>query len=156
MEIGPGLVTLLGGAPGAGKTAFVMQLVVDAMVLTPSLRVLVCNVEMPWEVLLSRQLARFSGIDLRTIRYRQFRAEHQWRLEHGFDRIEHVANRLAFLQPPFEMGRILRAAKDFRADLIVFWITSNELLRLGSQATDAEKLMRTWRQSGNLLAMARR
>ena len=119
MEIGPGLVTLLGGAPGAGKTAFVMQLVVDGMVLTRTLRVLVCNVEMPWEVLLSRQLARFSGIDLRTIRYRQFREEHHWRLEHGFDRIGHVANRLAFLQPPFDMGRILRVANDFRADLIV-------------------------------------
>jgi replicative DNA helicase len=35
LEVGPGLVTLLGGAPGAGKTAFAMQLVVDALRLNP-------------------------------------------------------------------------------------------------------------------------
>ena len=47
LEIGPGLVTLFGGAPGAGKTAFAMQAVTDALRLTPTLRALVCNVEMP-------------------------------------------------------------------------------------------------------------
>ncbi len=46
IEIGPGLVTLLGGAPGAGKTAFAMQGGIDALRLTPTLRALVCNVEM--------------------------------------------------------------------------------------------------------------
>ena len=29
-ELSPGIVTLLGGAPGAGKTALVMQVVVEA------------------------------------------------------------------------------------------------------------------------------
>ena len=46
LEIGPGLVTLLGGAPGAGKTALTMQLLIDALRLTPTLRAVVCNVEM--------------------------------------------------------------------------------------------------------------
>jgi replicative DNA helicase len=45
IEIGPKLVTLLGGAPGAGKTAFTMQAVVDALRLTTTLRALVCNIE---------------------------------------------------------------------------------------------------------------
>jgi len=56
IEIGPGLVTLIGGAPGSGKTAFTMQLVVDALRLTESLRVLVCNIEMPPSILLDRLL----------------------------------------------------------------------------------------------------
>src|SRR5215813_9297470 len=56
LEIGPGLVALIGGAPGAGKTAFTMQLLVDALRLTPTLRAVVCNVEMPPAVLLDRQL----------------------------------------------------------------------------------------------------
>ena len=64
IEIGPGSVALLGGAPGAGKTAFTMQLVIDALRLTPTLRVVCCNVEMPVGVLLDRQLARLSGVDL--------------------------------------------------------------------------------------------
>ena len=80
IEIGPGLVTLFGGAPGAGKTALIMQLVVDALRLTPSLRALVTNVEMPAAALLDRQLARFSGIDLRTIRYRKLTPEHADRM----------------------------------------------------------------------------
>ena len=63
IEIGPGLVTLFGGAPGAGKTAFTMQGAIDALRLTPTLKALVCNVEMPAAVLLDRQLARLSGID---------------------------------------------------------------------------------------------
>ena len=46
IEIGPKLVTLIGGAPGAGKTAFTMQAVTDALRLTPTLRALVCNIEM--------------------------------------------------------------------------------------------------------------
>ena len=54
LEIGPGLVTLIGGAPGAGKTAFVMQGVIDALRMTPTLRALVCNIEMPPAVLLDR------------------------------------------------------------------------------------------------------
>ncbi|MDZ4689032.1 MAG: hypothetical protein SH850_28485 [Planctomycetaceae bacterium] len=76
IEIGPQLVTLLGGAPGVGKTAFTMQAVIDALQLTPSLRAVVCNVEMPPGVLLDRQLARLTGIDLTTIRYRRLAAVH--------------------------------------------------------------------------------
>jgi replicative DNA helicase len=56
IEIGPKLITLIGGAPGAGKTAFVMQGVIDALRLNESLRAVVCNIEMPPEVLLDRQL----------------------------------------------------------------------------------------------------
>jgi hypothetical protein len=54
-------VTLLGGAPGAGKTALSMQWALDALRLTPSLRCVVCNVETPPAVLLDRQLARLSA-----------------------------------------------------------------------------------------------
>ena len=56
IEIGPGLVTLFGGAPGAGKTALTMQLACEALERTPTLRALVMNVEMPPAVLLDRQL----------------------------------------------------------------------------------------------------
>ncbi len=119
IEIGPGLVTLIGGAPGAGKTAFAMQLAVDAMRLTDTLRVLVCNVEMPADALFDRQLARISGIDLQTIRYRRFDVEHQDRLDFGFSVIDQISDRLAFVNPPFNMAGIQRAATQFDADLTV-------------------------------------
>ncbi|MFN9911238.1 MAG: DnaB-like helicase C-terminal domain-containing protein, partial [Pirellulaceae bacterium] len=66
-----GLNVIMLGAPGAGKTSFVMQIVVDALRLTPNLRAVVCNVEMPPEVLLDRQLSRLSGVPLEAIRYRR-------------------------------------------------------------------------------------
>jgi replicative DNA helicase len=119
VEVGPGLVTLIGGPPGAGKTAFTMQAAVDALRLTPTLRACVCNVEMPPEVLLDRQLARLSGIDLKNIRYRQLGREHDSRIEDALATLESVADRLCFVRPPFDLGTVARTVDDFRADLIV-------------------------------------
>src|SRR4051794_35941770 len=76
IEIGPKLVTLFGGAPGVGKTSLVMQLALEALVRTPSLRALVLNVEMSPAVLLDRQLSRLADIDLTLIRHRRLAAGH--------------------------------------------------------------------------------
>ena len=112
IEIGPKLVTLIGGAPGAGKTAFSMQCAVDALRLTDSLRVAVCNIEMPAEVLLDRQLARLSGIDATAIRYRQLDGSHADRLDQAMNTLEHVAERLCFVRPPFDLTNIAASADD--------------------------------------------
>ena len=119
LEIGPGLVTLLGGAPGAGKTAFVMQAVVDALRLTPTLRAVVANVEMPPVVLLDRQLARLSGVNLTTIRYRRLTEEHAERINAGLNTLDELAERLAFVRPPFDLANIAGVADEFDAGLIV-------------------------------------
>ncbi len=119
LEIGPGLVTLFGGAPGAGKTAFTMQAVVDALRLTPTLRALVCCVEMPPAVLLDRQLARLGGIDLDTVRYRRFTSEHAGRLDGALQTLAALADRLAFVRPPFDLDNVAASADAFRADLIL-------------------------------------
>ncbi len=119
IEVGPGLVTLIGGAPGAGKTAFTMQCLVDALRLTPTLRGLVCNIEMSAGVLLDRQLARLSGVDLTTIRHRHIGPKHADRIEQGINTLETIADRLCFLRPPFDLGNIAAAADDFGATLLV-------------------------------------
>ena len=119
IEVGPKLVTLIGGAPGAGKTAFTMQAVIDALRLTPTLRALVCNIEMTPGVLLDRQLARLSGIDLGTIRYRRFEAEHADRLDQALNTLEGLAERLAFVKSPFNLDNVAASADAFHADLIV-------------------------------------
>ena len=119
IEVGPGLVSLFGGAPGAGKTAFVMQGVLDALRLTPTLRSLVCNIEMPPAVLLDRQLARLSGVDLTTIRYRRLTAEHADRIDQGLNTLASVADRMCFVGSPFDLGNVAAAADDFGADLLV-------------------------------------
>ena len=119
IEIGPGLVTLFGGAPGAGKTALIMQLVVDALRLTPTLKALVANVEMPPAALLDRQLARLSGVDLKTIRYRRLTSSHADRIECGMNTLGEITDRLAFVRPPFDLSSVAAVADRFGAGLIV-------------------------------------
>ncbi len=119
IEVGPGLVTLLDGAPGAGKTAFTMQCVVDALRRTPDLRALVCNIEMPPGVLLDRQLARLSGVDLTTIRYRRIEAKHADRIDQGINTLAAVADRLCFLRPPFDLENVAATFDAFGAGLMV-------------------------------------
>lgn len=119
VEVGPKRVVLIGGAPGAGKTAFAMQAVIDALRITPSLRVCVCNVEMPPGVLLDRQLARLSGIDLTTIAKRRLRPEHEGRIELGLNTLAEVAGRLCFVRPPFDLDNIAATVDATNSDLIV-------------------------------------
>ena len=117
-EISPGHVTLLGGAPGAGKTALVMACVVEALRHTGTLRALVVNVEMSAAALLDRQLARLSGIEAEVIRHRRFGAEHADRLDAGLATLETIAERLAFLEPPFDLANVARAADEHEADVL--------------------------------------
>jgi replicative DNA helicase len=119
IECGPGAVLLLGGAPGAGKTAFAMQAVVDALRLTPDLRAAVCNCEMSPTALLDRQLARLSGIDLTSIRYRRLGAEHADRIDQAMHTLEPLAERLAFVRPPFDLANVAAAGDAFDADLLL-------------------------------------
>jgi replicative DNA helicase len=143
LEIGPGIVWLLGGAPGAGKTALSMQLLLDALRLTPNLRAVVCNIEMPPSVLLDRQLARLSGIALmsfdyrpgsentfftevyavqlpdlkvkthQTIRRRCLTADHAERIDQAFATLEPLVERLCFVRPPFDLANVAATADAF-------------------------------------------
>ncbi|VTR92753.1 replicative dna helicase : Probable replicative DNA helicase OS=Rhodopirellula baltica (strain SH1) GN=dnaB PE=4 SV=1: DnaB_C [Gemmata massiliana] len=119
IEIGPGIVTMFGGSPGAGKTALVMQLVVDALRLTPALKVLVANVEMPPAALMDRQMSRLSGIDLHAIRHRTLKPEHGERVTVGMNTLAEFVPRLAFARPPYSLDNIARSADAFGADVLV-------------------------------------
>lgn len=119
VRIGPKLVTLIGGAPGAGKTAMVMQCAIDALRLTPDLRVLVCNVEMPPTALLDRQLARVSGVDASLIRDRTFDTAHHAPMTVAFDVLAGVADRLSFVRAPFDLKNVAESGDDFTADVII-------------------------------------
>lgn len=119
IEIGPKLVTLFGGAPGSGKTALVMQLLVDALRMNSALKACVCNVETGPHALLDRQLARLSGIDAERIRHRKLGAEHSDRLEQGMAALESIADRLCFIRPPFTLDNIAASSDKFAAGIVV-------------------------------------
>jgi replicative DNA helicase len=120
IEIGPGLVTLVGGAPTAGKTALTMQWALDALMSTPNLKALVVNVEMGPSVLLDRQLARLADVDLSLIRHRRLTAEHAEAVGRGMQALDDLADRLAFARPPFNLGNVAASADAFCAGLIIY------------------------------------
>jgi replicative DNA helicase len=117
--VAPGRVTLIGGAPGAGKTAFTMQAAIDAVRMNETVRACICNIEMPPSVLLDRQLARLSGIDLTTIIKRELEATHAERVETGIGTLEAVADRFCFVASPYDLGNVAAAADEFGANLLV-------------------------------------
>jgi replicative DNA helicase len=119
IEIGPKLVTLIGGPPGAGKTALAMQLAIDGLRLSPDLGAVVCNIEMPAAVLLDRQLSRLSGIPAEAIRYRRLDASHADRLDAGMNTLESIADRLCFVRPPFNLENVAATADEFGGKLLV-------------------------------------
>lgn len=118
-EISPGLVTLIGGAPGAGKTALTMMVVVEALRHDPKLRALIANCEMAPTALLDRQLARLSGIEAEVIRHRRFGEEHAERLDAGLGTLESIADRIAFLESPYDLANVAAAADAHAACVLV-------------------------------------
>jgi len=119
VEIAPGRVVLIGGAPGSGKTALISQWTFDGLTLNPKLRVVAANVEMSPSRLLDRQLARLSGVPLTTIRRHQVVPEDVEKIRKAMTRISQVGPRLGFVKAPYTLDRIAEAADDHKADLIV-------------------------------------
>jgi replicative DNA helicase len=119
LDFGPGRVWVVGGQPGAGKTAFCLQLTVDALRLNTDLRAVICNVEMPPGQLLNRQLARLSGIPLRVIMGREFGRHHHQHLEAGLDALQTLGSQLVFCRPPFTVENIAAAADAVGAQVIL-------------------------------------
>lgn len=117
-EVGPGLVTLIGGAPGAGKTCFTTSMGVEMVRFHPDLRVLMANCEMSPEALLNRQLARLSGIDAEAIRHRRLGPEHEERLATGLATLESIIDRLAFMSPPYDISNVAASVDGFGADVV--------------------------------------
>lgn len=119
IEVGPGRIVLLGGPPGAGKTALIGQWTAGLLTTCPDLRILIANVEMPPHALLSRQLSRLSGVPLTSIHRRQLTERDCERIGAASQVIKHLLGRLAFADDPHRLESIATAASDFGADLVV-------------------------------------
>ncbi len=118
-EIGPGLVTVIGGPPTSGKTALATTMGIEMLRFHPDLRVLMANCEMSPEALLNRQLARLSGIDAELIRHRRLGVEHQERIATGLATLESVLDRLAFMHAPYDIGNVAATADAFGANVLI-------------------------------------
>lgn len=118
LEMAPGRLMLLAGAPAAGKTAFSMQVITDALRLNPDLRALIANVEMSPADLLDRCAARIGGVPLSAIRERELTPNFRERLATARDELAGIANRLAFAES-FDLRSIAADADAHGADLML-------------------------------------
>ena len=118
-EIGPGLVTMIGGAPGAGKTTFSTQMGVEMVRFNPELRLLICNCEMTPAALMDKTLSRLSGIDAHDVRHRRLGEEHADRLAAALATIETFVDRVSFMTAPFDICNVAATADATGADVIV-------------------------------------
>lgn len=123
IDLGPGTISVVGGLPSAGKTAFALQLLNNALENHPDLNVVVANAETMPKLLMARCVSRESGLPFDSLRDwadlpdRPKTAEDA--LTRGVDRLAGFGRRLAFLTMPCSVSRIEQAVADADARLVV-------------------------------------
>ncbi|MDD3586918.1 MAG: DnaB-like helicase C-terminal domain-containing protein [Thermoguttaceae bacterium] len=119
LQLAPGKVVVIGGAPGVGKTAFFMQLVFDALRYNPGLKVLICNVEMDPQILLYREFARQTEIPLVRIQNRDISLTERVTLEDCMQQLIDLGKRCYFQMSPFSADRIIESVRMVDADIVI-------------------------------------
>jgi replicative DNA helicase len=122
LEIGYGLVTVMGAPPGAGKTTLAMQIAFESMEYQPDLRVVVCNRESSMEVLLQRELARRTGVSSRAIRFGSCNATELAKLQKAVDELRPLLARTSSLDEPGELPMLKRLLSEGPGLLILDYI----------------------------------
>ncbi len=118
LSLRPGEITCIGGAPNCGKTALLLQMVTEALLMNPSLRAAFACVEMSERVLVMRTMARLSRVFLTKILRRQ--------RDHGFaasieavrPQLESLQERLVFIQAPFTMVDVQATCAEFQPHIV--------------------------------------
>jgi replicative DNA helicase len=118
IDVRPGRVLLLGAPPGAGKTALALQLVAGVLHQHPDLRAVFACCEMSPADLVARVAARLAGVPVGHITDKEFAPGEKDRVKRALDLHPCLLDRLAFLDPPFDLDHLAGAATDFRATVL--------------------------------------
>lgn len=118
LDVRPGRLILLGGAPGGGKTAAIVQMGIDMLRMNESARLLLANVEMVPVLLVERIVSRLSAVPLTAIADRTLTAEQLARVRIAVAAIAPIADRLAFLHAPFALEHVAAAGSAFGANVL--------------------------------------
>jgi replicative DNA helicase len=141
LDVRPGRLILLGGAPGSGKTAALVQTGIDLLRLNDSARLLIANVEMVPALLVERVASRLSGVPLTAIADRTLTADQMKRLRAAVDALGPIAGRLAFLHPPFALEHVAAAGTTFKANVLV--LDYIQRITVGDAAKDKREQLET-------------
>lgn len=136
--IGPGLVSILGGPPGAGKSALWEQLTWEC-VESLGVRALIANVELSPAVLLARLLNRLTGVATLAILRGTMNPYQRGIVAEALAALRPVLERVAILRNPRTIGQVHAAAKEHEAEIVLV----DYIQRLGSagRAADARQEM---------------
>jgi len=119
LDVRPGRMILLGGAPGGGKTAALLQVGIDLLRVNATARLLVANVEMVPALLVERIAARLSGVPLTAIQDRTLSANQLDLVRAAVEAIAPIADRLAFLNAPYSLEHVAAAGSKFGANVMI-------------------------------------
>lgn len=122
LEIGAGLVCVIGALPGAGKTTLAMQMMFEALGNDHKLRAVVANRESSIEVLLQRELARRSGVNSKAIRFGKCSERELQKLQTAVTELEPLIQRVCSLDEPGELPMLKRLLNEEPGLLILDYI----------------------------------
>ncbi len=115
----PHEVSVIGGPAESGKTALCLNLIWQAMQLTPTVRVLIANNESETEKLMERMTAMVAEINLRHVQeheVKHFGPEKRAKAKAAF---RAVADRIDFVEMTSPLEEVIESALKFRADIVL-------------------------------------
>ncbi|OYP34136.1 DnaB-like helicase C-terminal domain-containing protein [Rhodopirellula sp. MGV] len=98
IEIGPGLLTIIGAPPGRGKTALALQAVYEAVSRQDGLQAVVASLEVSPATLLKRRLAALLGVSFDSIRFNRLTESQRQKLL-KLDDFRRTLQSVGFLKP---------------------------------------------------------
>ena len=144
LEIGYGLVAVVGAPPGAGKTTAAMQISFEAIEHNPDLRVVVANRESSMEVLLQRELVRRTGVSSKAIRFGKCSPSELSRIRTTVDELRPLVSRVYSLDEPAELPMLKRLSSEAPGLLILDYI--QKFAPSGEAKAGVTEVMTTCRQ----------
>jgi replicative DNA helicase len=115
----PGDMMVIAAPPGMGKTAFVLQTIVDALRLNEGAKCLIVNVEMSPEVLIERQISRLSAIELADITARRDLLMKKSFIDPALATLGSIEDRLFFMGEAFTMDSVLECIAAVEPSIVV-------------------------------------
>jgi replicative DNA helicase len=114
----PHSIVVVGGPTSGGKTAFAQYCLTQAMLLDPSLRVLIANNESQTTDLIRRMVALLAGIDLRHVRKHDRDYCTPEKMSAARALMDRISSRLRFVERPFTVDELTIEAKEFGANIV--------------------------------------
>lgn len=120
VEIGPGLISIIGAPPGSGKTAVSSQMLFGALERTPALTAVIANAEMTFDVLVRRELARRTGIADQKLRFAKDLTPSDFELiEDAAVELTPLMERIDFAEPPFSYERLKEIRETYKPGFLI-------------------------------------